>query len=262
MLEVLVALVTLTALEIVLGIDNIIFIAILAGRLPADQQPRARQIGLGAALMTRLLLLASLSFILSLKEPIFVLPRMPFFDTRESQDISVRDLILIVGGLFLVYKSTVEIHDKIDSGTEGDDRTARPAQSFAGVIVTIAIMDIIFSLDSVITAVGTVDKGMEVGGVTIGPIWIMSTAVVLSVAVMLFFAGPISDFVSRHPTLKILALSFLILIGVLLVADGLGQHLNKGYIYFAMAFAVVVEMMNLRVRPHVPREDQVRQEAK
>jgi predicted tellurium resistance membrane protein TerC len=130
------------------------------------------------------------------------------------------------------------------------------------VIVTIAIMDIIFSLDSVITAVGTIDKGMEVGGVTIGPIWIMSTAVVLSVGVMLFFAGPISDFVSRHPTLKILALSFLILIGVLLVAEGLGQHLNKGYIYFAMAFAVVVEMLNLRVRPQVPREDQVRQQAK
>jgi predicted tellurium resistance membrane protein TerC len=262
MFEAFIVLVTLTALEIVLGIDNIIFIAILAGRLPAQQQAQARQIGLAAALVTRLLLLATISFILGLTEPIFTLPALPYFRSEEARRISIRDLILIVGGLFLIYKSTVEIHDKIESGGQEEGQIGKAPQSFGNVIATIAVMDIIFSLDSVITAVGMVDQDVVVGDLHISRIWIMSAAVVIAVGVMLVFAGAVSNFVSRHPTLKILALSFLILIGVLLVAEGLGQHLNKGYIYFAMAFAVVVEMLNLRIRPHVPREDEIREVAK
>jgi predicted tellurium resistance membrane protein TerC len=260
MLEAIIALVMLTAMEIVLGIDNIIFIAIVAGRLPKAQQPSARRIGLAAALITRLILLASLSFILRLTAPLITLPALPLFHELEAREVSIRDLILIVGGLFLIAKSTHEIHDKLES-TGGHGEASPRAVSFAGVIVQIAILDIIFSLDSVITAVGMVKQGVTVGGFDISPLWIMSTAVVIAVLVMLIFAGPISDFVSRHPTLKILALSFLILIGVLLVADGLGQHLNKGYIYFAMAFSVVVEMLNLRLRPHVPQDAVTLQEA-
>jgi len=252
MLEATVALVTLTAMEIVLGIDNIIFIAIIAGKLPADKQASARRLGLAAALVTRLLLLASLSFILGLTKPLFVLPDLPMFHELESRAISIRDLILIGGGLFLIAKSTFEIHERLGGA---EDEHGRPAAvtSFASVIVQIALLDIIFSLDSVITAVGMVNADVTLAnGFVIDKLWIMSAAVVIAVGVMLLFAGAVSEFVARHPTLKVLALSFLILIGVLLVADGLGQHMNKGYIYFAMAFSVTVELLNLRLRPHRP----------
>jgi predicted tellurium resistance membrane protein TerC len=252
MLEAIVAFVTLTAMEIVLGIDNIIFIAIVAGRLPPHQQPRARRLGLAAALVTRLLLLATLSYILRLDEPLFTLPDLPLFHELEARAVSIRDLILIGGGLFLIAKSTVEIHERLSGEDTGAVQTAA-AGSFASVIIQIAVLDIIFSLDSVITAVGMVNKDITLeNGFVIGKLSVMSAAVVAAVGVMLVFAGSVSNFVARHPTLKILALSFLILIGVLLVAEGLGQRLNKGYIYFAMAFSVAVEMLNLRIRPHKP----------
>jgi len=225
-MEWLIALVTLTVLEIVLGIDNIIFISILAGKLPAHQQGRARSLGLVAAMVTRILLLLSLTWMIRLTTPFFSLFDHPF---------SGRDLILLAGGLFLLAKATVEIHDKL----EGDEPrgTARVAASFGAVIVQIMVLDIVFSLDSVITAIGMARA-----------LWVMVTAVVLAVGVMLVASGPISDFVSRHPTVRMLALSFLLLIGVSLVADGFGQHVSKGYIYFAMGFSVFVEMLNLRVR--------------
>jgi len=225
-MEWLVALVTLTVLEIVLGIDNIIFISILAGKLPAHQQGRARSLGLLAAMVTRILLLLSLTWMIRLTAPFFSLFGHPF---------SGRDLILLSGGLFLIAKATSEIHGRL----EGDERhgTARVAMSFGAVIAQIMVLDIVFSLDSVITAIGMARA-----------LWVMVTAVVLAVGVMLFAAGPISDFVSRHPTVRMLALSFLLLIGFSLVADGFGQHVSKGYIYFAMGFSVFVEMLNLRVR--------------
>jgi predicted tellurium resistance membrane protein TerC len=250
MFEIATAVLTLTLLEIVLGIDNIIVIAIMAGKLPAAQQPRARRLGLAAALVTRLLLLASLSYILGLTKPILTLPELPFFQAAEAREISWRDLILIVGGLFLIGKSTYEIHDKLENPDEpAEDAKPRSKAGFAGVIVQIALVDIIFSLDSVITAVGMVNENIKLpGGGEFNRLWVMVIAVVVSVGVMLIFAGPISNFIGRNPTLKILALSFLILIGVLLVADGFGQHMNKGYIYFAMAFSVCVEMVNLRIR--------------
>jgi predicted tellurium resistance membrane protein TerC len=225
-MEWLVALVTLTVLEIVLGIDNIIFISILAGKLPAHQQARARSMGLLAAMVTRILLLLSLSWMIRLTTPFFSLFEHPF---------SGRDLILLVGGLFLIAKATSEIHGRL----EGDEQhgTARVAMSFGAVIAQIMVLDIVFSLDSVITAIGMARA-----------LWVMVTAVVLAVGVMLVAAAPISDFVSRHPTVRMLALSFLLLIGFSLVADGFGQHVSKGYIYFAMGFSVFVEMLNLRVR--------------
>jgi len=220
------ALVTLTALEIVLGIDNVIFISILAGKLPADQQQRARRLGLLGAMVTRILLLMSIAWIIRLTAPLFTVLR---------QDISGRDLILIGGGLFLLAKATYEIHDKLE-GKEGHG-SARIRPSFAAVIGQIMLLDIVFSLDSVITAVG---MARQVG--------VMVAAVVAAVAVMMVAAEPISAFVDRHPTLKMLALSFLLLIGVSLLVEGLGQHVSKGYIYFAMGFSVFVEMLNLRVR--------------
>jgi predicted tellurium resistance membrane protein TerC len=244
-------LLTLSVMEIVLGIDNIIFIAILAGKLPPEQQPKARQLGLMIALGTRLLLLFTLSFILGLTAPLFHLSDLglPFEIAEEADAISLRDLILLAGGMFLIAKSTFEIHDKLE-GPE-DKKVAKVSGRFGAILVQIAILDIVFSLDSVITAVGMARQ-----------LWVMVVAMIIAVGVMLVFAGPISDFVHRHPTLKILALSFLILIGVMLVAEGLGQHINKGYIYFAMAFSVVVEMLNLRLRaratpvhlhePHIP----------
>lgn len=225
-MEWLVALVTLTVLEIVLGIDNIIFISILAGKLPAHQQGRARSVGLLAAMITRILLLLSLTWMIRLTAPFFSLFGHPF---------SGRDLILLLGGLFLLAKATVEIHDRLEG--EESHGTARVAASFGGVIVQIMVLDIVFSLDSVITAIGMARA-----------LWVMVTAVVLAVGVMLVASGPISDFVGRHPTVRMLALSFLLLIGVSLVADGFGQHVPKGYIYFAMGFSVFVEMLNLRVR--------------
>jgi predicted tellurium resistance membrane protein TerC len=220
-----VALLTLTALEIVLGIDNVIFISILAGKLPGDQQAKARRLGLLLAMAARVGLLFSLAWIMRLTAPLF---------TLLSQEISGRDLILILGGLFLLAKSTHEIHVKLE-GEEGH-ATERARPSFVGVMVQILILDMVFSLDSVITAVGMADR-----------ISIMITAVVVAVGFMMVFAGTISDFVQRHPTVKMLALSFLLLIGVTLIAEGMEQHISKGYIYFAMAFSVFVEMLNLKI---------------
>lgn len=224
--QVWIAFVTLTTLELVLGIDNIVFISILAGKLPAEQQKKARLIGLGLAMFMRVGLLFSLSWIIRLTAPLF---------TVLGQAVSGRDLILIGGGLFLLGKSTYEIHERLE-GDEGH-ASARVAPSFAAVIVQILLLDAVFSLDSVITAVGMVD---EIG--------IMIAAVVVAIVFMMVFAGPISGFVERHPTVKILALSFLLLIGMTLVAEGLHRHIPKGYIYFAMAFSVFVEMVNLRLR--------------
>jgi predicted tellurium resistance membrane protein TerC len=217
---------TLTVLEIVLGIDNIIFISILADKLPQGQQRRARLVGLGLAMLTRILLLFSLTWIIRLTQPLF---------SVLGEEISGRDLVLLLGGLFLLAKSTHEIHGNLEG--EDGEASARIAPSFAGVLVQIMLLDIVFSLDSVITAVGMVD---ELG--------IMVAAVVVAVVFMMAFSGTISDFVSRHPTIKMLALSFLLMIGVALIAEGLDQHIPKGYIYFAMAFSVGVELLNMRVR--------------
>jgi predicted tellurium resistance membrane protein TerC len=217
---------TLTVLEIVLGIDNVIFISILAGRLPREQQGRARSIGLLLAMLTRIALLFSLSWIIQLTAPLF---------TVLGQEISGRDLVLLIGGLFLLAKSTHEIHERLE-GEEGE-ASGRVAPSLLSVLIQIMLLDIVFSLDSVITAVGMVD---ELG--------VMVTAVMVAVAFMMLFAKPISEFVDRHPTVKMLALSFLLLIGVSLIAESFDQHIPKGYIYFAMAFSVLVEMLNLRAR--------------
>ncbi len=224
--EIWIALATLTVLEIVLGIDNIVFISILSAKLPAHQQARARRLGLALAMLMRIALLFSLVGISRLTRPLV---------TALGQEISGRDLILIGGGLFLIAKGTYEIHDKLE-GEEGRG-PARVAASFAGVIGQIVLLDIVFSVDSVITAVGMARQ-----------LAVMVTAVVLAVAVMMWSATPISDFVHRHPTVKMLALSFLLLIGVSLLAEGLDQHISKGYIYFAMAFSVFVEMLNLKLR--------------
>jgi len=221
-----ISLLTLTVLEIVLGIDNVVFIAILAGKLPPGQQGRARQLGLSLALVTRILLLLGITWIMGLKTILFRL---------AGHGFTGRDLILLAGGLFLIAKSTHEIHEKL----EGEDGavTQRMAPSFSAVIVQILLLDIVFSLDSVITAVG---MAQNVG--------VMIAAVIIAVGVMLALASRISTFIEEHPTLKMLALSFLLLIGVVLMADGLGQHIEKGYIYFAMAFSVFVETLNLRLR--------------
>ncbi len=229
--EALIALITLTVLEIVLGIDNIIFISIMAGKLPEKEQGKARTLGLGFALVTRVLLLLSLSWVIRLTDPIF---------TVFQQDISGRDLILIIGGLFLLAKSTHEIHERLE-GVEGGQPVRKVAASLGGVVVQIGLLDIIFSLDSVITAVGMARQ-----------LWVMILAVVIAIGVMMLAAGSISAFVERHPTVKMLALSFLLLIGMSLVAEGMGVHIPKGYIYFAMAFSVFVEMLNLRIRGHEP----------
>ncbi len=224
--EIWIALVTLTVLEIVLGIDNVIFISILAGRLPKAQQKRARRVGLALAMISRLLLLFSLTWLIGLTAPLFGV---------FGHEVSGRDLILLLGGLFLIAKATHEIHDKLE-GEEGS-RTVKGRASFAGVIAQIMVLDIVFSLDSVITAVGMAND-----------LGVMVAAVVLAVIVMMMSAEPISRFVDRHPTVRMLALAFLLLIGLALVADGLGQHIPKGYIYFAMGFSVFVEMINLRMR--------------
>jgi predicted tellurium resistance membrane protein TerC len=236
------ALITLTALEIVLGIDNIIFISIMAGKLPEAQRARARTIGLALAMGTRLALLASLVWMMRLTAPLFTIA---MFD----QEISGRDLILIVGGLFLLAKSTMEIHDKLEG--EEESSGGRAAVTFGSVIIQILLLDIVFSLDSIITAIGMADQ-----------LSIMATAVIIAVIFMMFFAGSVNAFIDRHPTVKMLALSFLLLIGVALIGDGLDMHIPKGYIYFAMAFSVFVEMLNIRIRrrgepvhlrgPHAP----------
>lgn len=239
--SILLGLLALAAMEIVLGIDNVIFLAILVGKLPREQQPKARQIGLTLALGTRILLLLSLSFLLGLTKPIFTLPDMPLLHDLEAREISLRDVILLAGGLFLIGKSTFEMHEKLEHAKAKPDANetaaASRSASFGKVLIQIAVIDIVFSLDSVITAVGMVET-----------VWVMIVAMIIAMFVMLAFAGAISDFVARHPTIKMLALAFLILIGVMLVAEGMGQHLDKGYIYFAMAFAVGIEMLNLRLR--------------
>lgn len=228
--ENLAALVTLTGMEVVLGIDNVVFIAILSGKLPADQRGTARRLGLTGAMLMRIGLLLTITWVMSLTQPLLVL---------LGRELSGRDLILFCGGLFLLGKSTYEIHDRLEGGAEHGPGP-REGGSLGGTVIQIMILDIVFSLDSVITAVGMAQS-----------IGIMVTAVILAVVVMLVFADGISHFIERHPTLKILALSFLLLIGVMLVADGLGHHIDKGYIYFAMAFALAVEAINLRVR-HQP----------
>ena len=226
-----IALLTLTALEVVLGIDNVIFISILAGKLPEAQQGKARRLGLGAAMITRLALLGTLAWIIRLTKPLF---------TVLGIAISGRDLILIAGGMFLIAKSTTEIHERLE-GEQGH-ASAKIIPSFAGVIVQIMLLDIVFSLDSVITAVGMVDH-----------LAVMATAVVIAVGIMMLSADSISRFVTRHPTIKMLALSFLLLIGFTLVVEGLHQHIAKGYIYFAMAFSLFVELLNIRMRSRSSR---------
>ena len=226
--EIWIALATLTALELVLGIDNIIFITILAGRLPPEQRDRARRLGILGAAVTRLALLFAIVWITRLTYPVFELFGQPF---------SWRDLILIGGGLFLIGKATLEIHHKIEGAGEPETGMKRMAGTFAGVIAQIMVLDIVFSLDSIITAVGMVDER-----------WVMVTAILVSIGFMLAFAGPIGRFVEAHPTVKVLALSFLIMIGLVLIADGFGQHISKGYVYTAMAFSVFVEFINLWIR--------------
>jgi predicted tellurium resistance membrane protein TerC len=221
-----IALLTLTALEIVLGIDNIIFISILVGRLPQHQRNKGRVLGLGLAMVTRILLLLSITWVMRLTEPFF---------TIVGTDISGRDLILIGGGLFLLWKSTMEIHESLEGA--GEERTEKAAAGFAGVIFQIALIDIIFSLDSVITAVGLAQD-----------VAVMIIAIVVAVLVMMFASKAISEFVDRHPTIKVLALSFLVVVGVALIAEGFDWHVPRGYIYFAMAFSTVVEMLNIRMR--------------
>jgi predicted tellurium resistance membrane protein TerC len=224
--EMWIALGTLTALEVVLGVDNIIFISVLVGRLPQHQRNLARRLGLGLAMVARLGLLFSISLMMELTAPLF---------TVLNQAISGRDLILIIGGLFLLIKATHEIHNSLE-GTDEQDLSAVPA-SLGMMLLQIALLDIVFSLDSVITAVGLVDE-----------VSVMATAIIAAVLVMMFAARPIGDFVDAHPTIKILALAFLILVGVTLMVEGFDVHVPKGYIYFAMAFSVAVEMINLRIR--------------
>lgn len=235
--ENLLALLTLTVLEIVLGIDNIIFISILASRLPQEQQARARQVGLALALITRILLLLSISWLANLTQPLFQV---------LGRGFSGRDLILLSGGLFLIYKATHEIHAKLE-GEEGHG-DARGGATFGSVIVQILLLDVVFSLDSVITAVGMAEA-----------LWVMITAVVVAVGVMLVAAGPLSEFVNRHPTVKMLALSFLLLIGFTLVAEGFHVEIPKGYIYFAMGFSVLVELLNLRLASKSKQPVQLKQ---
>ena len=222
-----VALLPLTVMEIVLGIDNIVFISILVDKLPEPERPRARFLGLGFAMITRILLLLSISWVMQLKNPLFAV---------FEHDISGKDLILILGGLFLLFKATTEIHHKVEGHVE-EEMKAAAKSALGAILVQIAILDIIFSLDSVITAVGMVEH-----------IMVMVIAVMISVGFMMVFAGSVSSFISQHPTVKVLALSFLLLIGTTLIAEGFHVHFQKGYVYFAMAFSVFVEMLNIRMK--------------
>lgn len=236
--QALIALLTLTVLEIVLGIDNIIFISILSGKLPKSEQKKGRLVGLALAMLTRILLLFSISLIVKLTEPFFIV---------YGLGISGRDLILILGGLFLLAKSTMEIHSKLEG--EEEHHNVKTKASFASVIIQILLLDVVFSLDSVITAIGMAND-----------LPVMIIAVVIAVIFMMFFSGSISDFVEKHPTIKILALSFLLLIGFSLIIEGMHQHIPKGYIYFAMAFSVFVEMLNLKMRKKKAEPIKLRQE--
>lgn len=236
--EIWISLITLTVLEIVLGIDNIVFISIMAAKLPVNQQRKARQLGLALAMITRVLLLLSLTWVMTLTAPIINLGGLLHIEDPEwieKLTLSGRDLILIIGGLFLIYKSTAEMHDKLEA--EDHEKKRKAIVSFSGVIVQILVLDVVFSLDSVITAVGMANH-----------IGVMVAAVVIAVLVMMISASSISNFVNKHPTVKMLALSFLLLIGLSLLMEGFDQHIPKGYIYFAMAFSVFVEMMNLRAK--------------
>lgn len=236
--EIWISLITLTVLEIVLGIDNIVFISILTGKLPENQQDKARKTGIGLAMITRILLLLSISWVMKLKGSLFNVATLLGLTNPslvEKLDISGRDMILIVGGLFLVYKSTAEIHEKLEG--EGHNQKKTKAMSFNAIIFQILLLDIVFSLDSVITAVGMANH-----------VGVMIAAVVCAVGIMMFASGAVSNFVNRHPTVKMLALSFLLLIGVSLIAEGFEHGIPKGYIYFAMAFSILVEMLNLRAK--------------
>ena len=223
--ELWVALLTLATLEIVLGIDNLVFISIAVSKLPPEQRPKARRFGLMLACVTRILLLLSLAFLASMQHNLFSL---------FGQDFSVRDLVLITGGLFLLVKGTMEIHDSVEGRDEEEDISTKPSAVFGYVIAQIAVIDIVFSLDSVITAVGMVDNR-----------WVMVAAILIAVAVMLFAANPIGDFIDKHPTVKMLALTFIILVGVALVADGFDYHIDRKFLYFAMAFSAGVETLNI-----------------
>lgn len=239
------ALITLTILEIVLGIDNVVFISILSGKLPADKQEYARKVGLGLALISRILLLLGINWVKNATQALFTVPvgsllgKMDEKHRLEIMEISPRDLVLLAGGVFLIYKAVKEIHEKLE-GAEGHEREVA-APSLSSVLIQIMVLDIVFSLDSVITAVGMADQ-----------IGVMITAVVIAVGFMLFFSGHIASFVERHPTVKMLALAFLVLIGVNLISEGAGFEIQKGFTYFAMAFSVGVEMLNLRLRKGTP----------
>ena len=237
-----IALLTLTLLEIVLGIDNIVFLAILSSKLPKEQQPLAQRIGLGLAMLMRILLLLAIGWVMGLTAPLFAVPEFWKGSLDAMHNVSGRDLIMIVGGLFLIGKATFEIHDKLEGHSH---EVKAKAASFGMIIFQIVLIDAVFSLDSVITAIGMVQA--DAAAPWIG-LTIMITAVVISIGVMLAFAGPISNFVQQHPTMKMLALAFLILIGVMLFAEGLHLHIPKGYIYFAMAFSIGVEFLNMRLR--------------
>jgi predicted tellurium resistance membrane protein TerC len=229
------ALLTLTVLEIILGVDNIIFISIVSNKLPAEQQPRARLIGLLLAMVFRIFLLLTISWIVQLTTPVFTIP----FVKSEGQPLGIswRDLILIAGGVFLVFKSTLEIHHKLEKVRPQNEQVKVAPNVFSAVIVQIVLVDAVFSFDSILTAIGLVDE-----------VWVMITAVVISMTIMILFSGAISRFINTHPTLQILALAFLIMIGVMLVAEGFHQHFNKSYIYSAIAFSLVVELINMRLR--------------
>ena len=226
----LLSLLTLTALEIVLGVDNLVFIAIISGKLPASQQPLARKVGLALALLTRVALLMTITWIMGLTQPLFTLP-------LPNREVSGRDLILLLGGLFLIAKATWEIYDKVEAGEHAPHEAGGGRRGFMGVVLQIMLLDIVFSLDSVITAVGMVDE-----------VAIMIAAIVIAMVIMLVAMEAVNGFIESHPSLKILALAFLILIGVVLVADGLGEHLSKGYVYCSMAFSLGVELLNMRYR--------------
>ncbi len=231
-----IALLTLTVMEIVLGIDNIVFISILVDRLPMAERPRARFLGLAFAMVTRILLLLSITWVMQLKEPLFAM---------FGHEVSGKDLILILGGLFLLWKSTKELHHKVEGQDEAEVATGRGKAALGAILVQIAILDIVFSLDSVITAVGMVDDVM-----------VMIIAVMIAVGFMMVFAGAVSDFISRHPTVKVLALSFLLLIGTTLVAEGFHVHFQKGFVYFAMAFSIFNEMLNIRMKTKAEKKRQ------
>ncbi|WP_090974914.1 TerC family protein [Parapedobacter composti] len=243
-----ISLLTLTVLEIVLGIDNIVFISILSGKLPIEQQARARQLGLALALIMRVLLLFSIKWVMSLTGTLIDLATWFNIQNERWQaylNLSGRDLILLLGGVFLIYKSTTEIHHKIEGGGDSHELKGK-AVTFTNVIIQIIILDVVFSLDSVITAVGMVDR-----------IEVMIAAVVIAIVIMMISAGTISNFVNKHPTVKMLALAFLLLIGVSLTAEAFNQHIPKGYIYFAMAFSVLVEYLNLRAQKKKPAKPEI-----